>query len=143
MKILVRILKWLLIVVISGYVGCQIYQPFENRRLLKSHLNLKDLPPVSATECSDYGFTDVLVKCYFEISATDYPLLFAGRTYSKTWLRPDIKPVNCGDVGPVIADPFPAGEIRQADFTDNGLPGSFTICANKERTKIFTDLYIE
>ena len=137
MKFLRKLIKWLLILVVAGFVGCQIYIPFENRKLIRNYLNLTELPSVSSTTCTDYGFSDILVKCYFEINPEDFPELTKGRIWTRS---PGTD--GCAQ-GPKTGESFTVIEILSADLNDEKKKGSIHFCYGKEMNQALIHFYLE
>lgn len=136
MRILVlmfKIMIALVIILVSAYF---IYVPFENRKLIRNYLNLSDLPSVSSAECTDYGFTDVLVKCYFEISPADFPGLFKGRVWATTRTN------GCGQ-GPEVGKAFTVNATSSVRLTETKHGGSIDVCYNQEMNKVLIHYYEE
>lgn len=136
MKILLKLLKVMIALIITLVAAYFIYVPFENRKLIRNYLNISELPSVSSTDCTDYGFTDVLVKCYFEIEKKDFPGLFKGRVWSTT------KTNGCAQ-GPQIGTPFEVNATSSVHLTEEKHGGSVEVCYNEEMNKVLIHYYVE
>ncbi len=136
MKFLLKVFKVVIALIIILVTAYFIYVPFENRKLIRNYLNLSELPSVSSAECEDYGFTDILVKCYFEISHEDFPALFKGRVWVSSLMNA------CGG-GPVIGKAFAVTTTSSVRLTDEKNGGSIDVCYNRDMNKVLIHYYVE
>ncbi|WP_448664102.1 hypothetical protein ACG3SL_05325 [Sphingomonas sp. CJ20] len=121
-------------------------------------LNIARLPgSVSNIDCESFGFTDVLERCAFTVSPSDFHVLLGGYRFVEAVACPAAGPAGrpclgarahtqtshtycCGPkVGPdfVVAHTF----IASPKAFENG--GTVTILTDSARTNAMVDLYIE
>lgn len=136
MKILLKILKVVIGLIILLVVAYQIYVPFENRKLIRNYFRIDELPSISSADCTDYGFTDILVNCYFEVDARDFPSLFKGRVWFTT------KTNGCAS-GPEVGEKFQVNATSHANLDEAKHGGAIDVCYNAEMNKVLIRFYEE
>lgn len=112
--------------------------PYEDR--VKDYLLINNLPKsLINLECDTGGFTSDLIEfCYFEISPSDFDVLTTGWNFEK---REDIEKAIY--LCPSIGKRFEISTWLETHpvWYKNG--GTITIIANKDKTKICVEKYVE
>ena len=131
----------LFLIAASGFVAWSALEYWDNRRVVKTALNLQSLPgSVSAVECIDFGWSDVLFKCRFSINPNDIETLVSGREFHEA---PMSKKTEELKDGPLLGREFMIDTRYQVwpDSFKNG--GAVTLYTDKAKEQVLLSVYIE
>jgi len=141
----------LVIIALSAFLVSR----WHTRSYFADILQIKYLPhSAENVACTDYGFTDLLVRCSLKIEPTDFPKLLTGHEFQTEKACGSTETTHCMATtgsgmsheyccGPKIGENFRIETIRTATPKNAPHGGLITVLNDAKEKRVMVDFYIE